>query len=126
MGEESDPDLPLRAATLSSILQLLLQQPQVLLPDRLAKLTGQPLFGELRDRMIQSGFWAQPASGDWIGGINERMCDPWKALSSDFDSTAQVYTGELATDAALQLLELGLAKPGNKPLDPNHDAPRGK
>ena len=52
------------------------------------------------------------------------MCDPWKALSNDFNSTAQVYTGELATDAALQLLEMGLAKPGIKPLD--HDAPRGK
>ncbi|MCX6872413.1 MAG: LamG domain-containing protein [Verrucomicrobia bacterium] len=93
---------------------------------RLAKLTGEKLFGDLCERIIQCGFWAQPASGPWVGGINERMCDPWKALSGDFNSMAQVYTGELATDAALQLLEMGLAKPGNKPLDLNHDAPRGK
>jgi hypothetical protein len=68
------------------------------------------LFGELRDRLIQSGFWAQPSSGDWLGGMNERMSDPWQARGNDFNSTGQVYTGELATDAALQLLELGLAK----------------
>jgi len=79
--------------------------------ERLARLTGQKLFGELCERIIQCGFWAQPASGPWIGGINERMSDPWKALSKDFNSTAQVYTGELATDAALQLLEMGFAKP---------------
>ncbi len=94
--------------------------------DRLAKLTGEKLFGDLCERIIQCGFWAQPASGPWGGGINERMSDPWKALSNDFNSMAQVYTGELATDAALQLLEMGLAKPCGKPLDLNHDAPRGK
>jgi len=82
--------------------------------DRLAKLTGEKLFGDLCERIIQCGFWAQPISGPWVGGINERMSDPWKALSNDFNSTAQVYTGELATDAALQLLEMGLAKPGGK------------
>ena len=76
--------------------------------DRLAKLTGEKLFGELCERIIQCGFWGQPTSGEWIGGMNERMSDPWKALSHDFNSTAQVYTGELATDAALQLLEMGL------------------
>ncbi|MCX6877358.1 MAG: hypothetical protein NTW21_26650 [Verrucomicrobia bacterium] len=42
------------------------------------------------------------------------MSDPWKALSNDSNSTAQVSTGELATDAALQLLEMGLAKLGGK------------
>ena len=45
--------------------------------------------------------------------MNERMSDPWLALSKDFNSTAQVYTGELATDAALQLLEMGFGKPRN-------------
>ena len=79
--------------------------------DRLAQLTGQPLFSELCERVIQCGFWAQPTAGDWIGGVNERMSDPWLALSKDFNSTAQVYTGELATDAALQLLEMGFGKP---------------
>ena len=79
--------------------------------DRLAKLTGQPLFSELCERVIQCGFWAQPTTGEWIGGMNERMSDPWMALSKDFNSTAQVYTGELATDAALQLLEMGFGKP---------------
>ena len=48
--------------------------------DRLSKLTGQKLFGELCERIIQCGFWAQPTSGDWIGGMNERMSDPWKAF----------------------------------------------
>jgi len=78
--------------------------------DRLTQLTGQPLFRELCERVIQCGFWAQPTSGEWIGGMNERMSDPWLALSKDFNSTAQVYTGELATDAAVQLLELGFAR----------------
>ena len=60
--------------------------------DRLGKLTGEPLFGQLCQRLIQCGFWAQPTSGDWIGGMNERMCDPWLALSGNFNSTAQVYS----------------------------------
>jgi hypothetical protein len=81
--------------------------------DRLAQLTRQPLFGELCERVIQCGFWAQPTAGEWIGGMNERMSDPWLAISKDFNSTAQVYTGELATDAALQLLEMGFGKPKN-------------
>jgi tRNA G46 methylase TrmB len=45
--------------------------------------------------------------------VPKRMSDPWMALSKDYNSTAQVYTDELATDAALQLLELGFGKAKN-------------
>jgi hypothetical protein len=34
------------------------------------------------------------------------------------NSTAQVYNGELASDAALQLLEMGFGKPKNRSLQP--------
>ena len=44
--------------------------------DRLAQLTGQPLFRELCARVIQCGFWAQPTAGEWIGGMNEVKSDP--------------------------------------------------
>ena len=81
--------------------------------NRLGELTGEPLFNALCERVIQCGFWAQPTAGEWIGGMNERMSDPWMALSKDYNSTAQVYTGELATDAALQLLEMGFGKAKN-------------
>ena len=86
--------------------------------DRLAKLTGEPLFAQLCERIIQCGFWGQATSGDWLGGQYERMSDPWKGVSPDVNSLGQVYLSELALDAHLQLLEMGLVRiePARTPL----------
>ena len=78
--------------------------------DRLAKQTGNPLFGQLRDRTMQCGFWCQVTSGKRIGGQSERMSDPWLGVSGDFNSKGISYFCELALEANLQLLEMGLVK----------------
>jgi hypothetical protein len=82
--------------------------------DRLAKLTGDPLFGQMCERIIQCGFWGQAVSGDWLGGQYERMSDSWMGVSRDVNSLGQVYVSELALDAHLQLLEMGLVRAGKK------------
>jgi len=82
--------------------------------DRLAKLTGDLLFGQLCERIIQCGFWGRAVSGDWLGGQYERMSDPWMGVSREVNSLGQVYVSELALDAHLQLLEMGLVRAGKK------------
>ena len=77
---------------------------------RLARLTGRKLYGELAERIIQSGFWAQETSGPWAGAIYERMSDPWHGVSKDVNSKGTRYMSELAVDLHLQMLELGLAR----------------
>jgi hypothetical protein len=82
--------------------------------DRLAKLTGEKLFADLCERIIQCGFWAQATAGPWLGGTYERMSDPWRGVSADVNSQGQVYISELALDSALQLLEMGWVTPRGK------------
>ena len=79
--------------------------------DRLAKQTGDPLFGQLRDRLMQCGFYCQ-ATGYIPGGQQERMGCPWAggAAGGISDSMGYVYFSELALEANLQLLEMGLIK----------------
>ena len=78
--------------------------------ERLGKLTGEPLFGALCQRVMQCAFWAQATDGKWQGGQYERISDPWKGVSQDINSKGQVYVSELALESNLQLLEMGLAK----------------
>ncbi|MBM3335068.1 hypothetical protein FJY63_10450, partial [Candidatus Sumerlaeota bacterium] len=75
--------------------------------DRLAKLTADPFFGQLRDRIIQCGFWGQATSGDAIGGQYERLSDPWLKRGRDVNSTGHIYVSQLALETNLQLLEMG-------------------
>jgi hypothetical protein len=78
---------------------------------RLGKLTGQSLFTQLSERIMQSGFWAQETHGPYAGAQYERMSDPWKGVSNDFDSKGTLYMTELSLDSNLQLLEMEKAKP---------------
>ncbi|HBO43933.1 MAG TPA: hypothetical protein DD670_08380, partial [Planctomycetaceae bacterium] len=80
--------------------------------DRLATLTGEPLFGQLRDRIIQCGFWGQETSGNAMGGQYERMSDPWRKVSRDVNSKGAIYVSQLALEANLQLLEMGWVRAG--------------
>lgn len=78
--------------------------------DRLARFTGDPLFGELRDRVIQCGFWGQKTDGEYMGSQHERMSDPWLGVSKDVNSLGALYFSELALEANLQLIEIGLVR----------------
>jgi len=77
---------------------------------RLGKLTGDRLFSALGERVMQSGFWAQQTAASYRGSQYERMADPWLAVSTDVNSTGELYFSELALDASLQLLEMGKAR----------------
>jgi len=81
--------------------------------DRLGKL-GDPLFGRLFERIMQCGFWAQVTEGNYCGAQHERMADPWKKVSGDVDSLGTLYLNELALDANLQLLEMGMMRAGKE------------
>jgi hypothetical protein len=90
--------------------------------DRLARLTRSPLFADLRDRIIQCGFWGQATSGDAMGGQYERLSDPWQKVSKDVNSMGAVYVSQLALEANLQLLEMGWVrarKTNSKASGPN-------
>ena len=77
---------------------------------RLGRLTGERLFTDLGERVMQSGFWAQQTTGVYKGAQFERMADPWQGVSDDVNSKGELYFSELALDASLQLLEMGLAR----------------
>lgn len=80
--------------------------------DRLWKKTGDPLFADLRDRVIALNVFTQVAvPGDWLGGFSEAIADPWLERRGGFEWVGVTYTSELCTDFFLQLLDMGLAKP---------------
>jgi hypothetical protein len=60
---------------------------------------------------MQCGFWGQVTSGEWTGGQYERMSDLWRGVSHEINSKGVVYFSELALEANLQLLEMGLVEP---------------
>ena len=90
---------------------------------RLARQTGRKLYGDLAERIIQSGFWCQETSGPWAGSLYERMSDPWQGVSRNVNSKGTRYMSELAVDLHLQLLELGLARLERK-ADPQQGSPK--
>jgi hypothetical protein len=82
--------------------------------NRLARFTGDPLFGQLRDRLIQCGCWGQSTAGDALGGQYERLCDPWLKTSKEINSMGAIYVSQLALEANLQLLEMGWVRAGTQ------------
>lgn len=77
--------------------------------DRLFRKTGNPLFGALRDRVLQLNFYTQVAEGPYKGAMSEGIADPWLSLGGGYERRGFLYTCELVTDLMLQLLDLGLA-----------------
>jgi len=79
--------------------------------DRLAAHTGNSLFAQLGERMMQSCFWATETQGPYKGAQFERQADPWLGVSNDYETKGNLYMTENALDLNLQLLEMGKARP---------------
>jgi hypothetical protein len=80
--------------------------------DRLYKATGNPLFEQLENRVMQLNFYVQVADGPYKGSITEAIADPWLERKSGFEWRGSPYTSELVVDLMLQLMDMGLvAKP---------------
>jgi hypothetical protein len=78
--------------------------------DRLFKKTGNPLFAQLRDRVMQLNFYVQVTDGPYQGALTEAIADPWLERNGGFQWRGNPYTSELVADLMLQLMDLGLVK----------------
>jgi hypothetical protein len=78
---------------------------------RLYQKTGNVLFLELFERVLQNIYFTQETQGGNMGGTYERIADPWLVRKeteggAHFDSMGVNYTNEQALDCFLQVLEL--------------------
>jgi hypothetical protein len=78
--------------------------------DRLFKETGNPLFEQLKNRVMQLNFYVQVADGPYRGAMTEAIADPWLERGKGFEWRGSPYTSELVSDLMLQLIEMGLVK----------------
>jgi len=76
--------------------------------DRLFKKTGNPLFEQLKNRVMQLNFYTQVADGPYKGAITEAIADPWLERGRGFEWRGSPYTSELVSDLLLQLMDMGL------------------
>ena len=76
--------------------------------DRLYRLTGDPLFDQLTQRVMQLNFYVQVVDGPYKGAMTEAIADPWQERGQGFEWRGSPYTSELVTDLMLQLIEMGL------------------
>jgi len=76
--------------------------------DRLYKATGDPLFRQLRDRVLQLNFFIQVTDGPYKGSLTEAIADPWLEREDGYDFRGSPYTSELVADLMLQLMDLNL------------------
>ena len=79
--------------------------------DRLFRKTGNPLFEQLRNRVMQLNFYVQVAGGAYQGAMTEAIADPWLERKSGFEWRGSPYTSELVSDLRLPLMETGLVEP---------------
>ncbi len=82
--------------------------------DRLFKKTGNPLFEQLKNRVMQLNFFVQVAGGPYQGAMTEAIADPWLERGGGFEWRGSPYTSELVSDLMLQLMDLGLVKRGHR------------
>jgi hypothetical protein len=85
--------------------------------DRLHKYTNDPLFEQLKDRVMQNYFFTQITEGEFKGSVYEAIADPWLERMKDswhevkgFETVGSPYTSELVSDLMIQLMEMGLVK----------------
>ena len=78
--------------------------------DRLYKATKNPLYPELRDRIIQNNLSPQYTDGDWKGAMPEAIADPWLERRSGFEYKGVIYPNEITLELMQELLDLGLVK----------------
>lgn len=76
--------------------------------DRLFKKTGNRLFEQLRNRVMQMNFFVQVADGPYQGAMTEAIADPWLERGQGFEWRGSPYTSELVADLMLQLIEMNL------------------
>jgi len=82
--------------------------------DRLFKKTGNPLFKQLKDRVMQLNFYVQVTDGPYKGAMTEAISDPWLERHQGFEWRGNPYTSEMVSDLMLQLMDLGLVNPSAK------------
>ena len=75
---------------------------------RLYTSTGNPLFAQLQQRVLQLNFATQVTDGPYAGAMTEAIADPWLERENGFEWRGSEYTSELVTDLMLQLIEMGL------------------
>jgi len=78
--------------------------------DRLYRKTHNPLFSQLKDRVMQLNFYTQVSEGPYKGSITEAIADPWLERNAGFEWRGVPYTSELISDLILQLIEMDLVK----------------
>jgi hypothetical protein len=76
---------------------------------RLGELTGNSIFTQLFNRIMQCQFWCQVTTGSGEGAQYECMADPWECIYGNVNATGTYYINELSLDCNLQLLETGAA-----------------
>jgi len=82
--------------------------------DRLFKKTGNPLFEQLKNRVMQLVFYVQVADGPYKGAMTEAIADPWLERHQGFEWRGNPYTSEMVVDMMLQLIEMGYVNPSGK------------
>jgi hypothetical protein len=78
--------------------------------DRLYKATANPMFEQLRDRVMQLNFFIQVTNGPYKGSLTEAIADPWLERQGGFEFRGQPYTSELVADLMLQLMDMKLVE----------------
>jgi len=76
--------------------------------DRLFKKTGNRLFEQLKNRVMQMNFYTQVTDGPYRGAVTEAIADPWLERGGGFQWCGSPYTSELVTDLMLQLIDMNL------------------
>ncbi|MDR1340863.1 MAG: hypothetical protein LBK58_12530 [Prevotellaceae bacterium] len=80
--------------------------------DRLHRITDNPLFLQLRDRVMQNMFFTQTLDPQWQGSISEAIADPWlerKWAKQDFEFKGVIYPNQ-TLEFISELWDLGLVK----------------
>jgi len=76
---------------------------------RLHKHTNDPLFLQLRDRIIQNCAFTQSTDPKWLGSMSEAIADPWLERRQGFNYTGVIYPNQ-TVQFILELFDIGLAK----------------
>jgi hypothetical protein len=72
------------------------------------KKTGNRLFEQLQNRVMQMNFYVQVADGPYQGAMTEAIADPRLERGQGFEWRGSPYTSEMVADLMLQLIEMEL------------------
>lgn len=85
--------------------------------DRLFKLTKNPLWNNLNQRLIQLNLFTELTTGKNKGSFYERVSDPWLSRVNEFsgiDSGGHAYMDNFCTPFFNSMLDMGLVGAGGK------------